>query len=245
MRQPDPISLADGRGLTREPARGADYTRQRRRSRGAGDDDRVVPGLGDRAGGGAHRALPGLADRAGADGLDLSAGGGGGGALAGCEPRPEGQGARGRPQEADLGPEREIADRLPAGSHHDEREARLDPEARRHLPGAAEGRDGRGAAAARQGEGGGEPRIQRAADRDGGAGAGGQQHHHHHPGRAREPAGRLRPHLQPDGGLRLLALSRLPALLLLPAGLHDRSLHALLRHGHGRRRRALGRLQLG
>ena len=50
-----------------------------------------------------------------------------------------------------MGSERQVAGRVPAGPHDDEREARLDAEARRRVPRAAEGRDGDRADAAQQG----------------------------------------------------------------------------------------------
>ena len=53
-------------------------------------------------------------------------------------------------QTADVGPEREVARGVPAGADDDEREARLDAEARRRVPRAAEGRDGDRAGAARR-----------------------------------------------------------------------------------------------
>ena len=61
------------------------------------------------------------------------------------------------------------------------------------------------------------------------------------------PAGRLRADLQPDGRLRGLALSRLPAVLLLSAGLCLAGGDAALSFGVGMAvgARALGQLQLG
>ena len=52
-------------------------------------------------------------------------------------------------REPALGRQREIAGRVPAGARADERQARLDAEARRRLPRAGEGRARRGAAVAR------------------------------------------------------------------------------------------------
>ena len=90
----------------------------------------------------AHRALPGRPAGADVHGLDLSARDRAGRALV--------QGASGRQGrrrcegdgEADLGRSREIAGRVSGRAEDDEREARLDAEARRCLPRAAEGRHG-------------------------------------------------------------------------------------------------------
>src|SRR6185295_11332909 len=88
------------------------------------------------------RALSRLAAVAGLHGIDLSTGNRAGGALA--------EGASGRQRrcglegcrERNLGREREIADRVSRRADDDEREARLDAEARRRLSRATEGRDG-------------------------------------------------------------------------------------------------------
>ena len=66
-----------------------------------------------------------------------------------ANPKLKGDAARRGAQEADLGRQREVARGLPAGARHDEREARLDAEARRRVPRPAEGRDGRRPAPAR------------------------------------------------------------------------------------------------
>ena len=85
-------------------------------------------------------------------------------ALVEGEPEREGQGARGCDAEADLGPEREVADRVSAGARDDEREARHDAEAGRRFPRAAEGRARRDPAAARKADQAGQPQVEQGAD---------------------------------------------------------------------------------
>ena len=118
-------------------------------------------------------------------------------------------------------PERAVAGRVPAGDHHDGREARLGEGSRRRVPRPARGRDGLGAAAARAGAEGRQPQDQRAGqgvDRDAStsgadrrAGAGDRD-------RAGAAAGRLRADLQPDRRVRRVAVPGVSAVLRpLPA----------------------------
>ena len=68
---------------------------------------------------------------------------------------------------------------------------------------------------------------------------------HDHQDRAGEPAGRLRPDLQPHRRLRRVAVPRLSAVLLLPARLRRGGVGHLVRRRARGRRGALGQLQLG
>ena len=123
----------------------------------------------------------------------------------------------------------------------DEREARLDAEARRRVPRAAEGRPRHGAGAAPEGPGAGRAQGLRAAEGRDDAG----EQHDRHQDRAHQPRGRVRADVQPDGRVRRVAVPRLPALLLLPARLRGRWGAARLHRRRDRRRRAVGQLQLG
>ncbi len=126
---------------------------------------------GARAGRRTDCTLSGLAARSGIDGLHLSARGGPGGALRQGESEPRGRSARQGARGTELGRERQVARRISAGPGDDGREARLDAEARRRLPGATERSDGRRAATARQGEGRGEPGEHKGAEGQRRAGA--------------------------------------------------------------------------
>ena len=105
---------------------------------------------------------------------------------------------------------------FPAGARADERQARLDAEAGRCLPGAAEGGARRGAAPARQGAADGQPQDQRAAEGDRGAGDGTGSR------RGRPSCGSSRPNPQviyvptynPTMVYGCLGLSGVPAVLL-------------------------------
>ena len=66
-----------------------------------------------------------------------------------------------------------------------------------------------------------------------------------HQDRARRPRSRLRADLQPNDRLRCLAVSRVSALLLLPAHVSARRGVLQLHGRRHRRRRAVGQLQLG
>src|SRR5262245_11043536 len=91
----------------------------------------------DQPAGGSDRALSRQSARPGSRSLDLSARSGGGGALVAVQQERDRTGARRRHAAAELGPQREVAMRGAAGAGDDEREDRMDPAARRCLPGAA------------------------------------------------------------------------------------------------------------
>ena len=106
---------------------------------------------------------------------------------------------------------------FPAGPGADERQARLDAEARRRLPRPAEGRARRRAAPAREGAGVRQPQDHRAAEGHRRAGTGSHRWAaaaDDREDRAGEPAGDLRADLQPDRRLRRLGLPGLSAVLL-------------------------------
>jgi hypothetical protein len=77
------------------------------------------------------------------------------GALGKGQSGTQGQGTRGCAAAATVGPKRQVAVRVPSGADHDEREARLDPEARRCVSRATGGRDEHCAEPAAKGSGSG------------------------------------------------------------------------------------------
>ncbi len=124
-----------------------------------------------------HRAVPRRPARADLHGFDVSTGNRRSGALVQGTPRGHWRCGRRRGAESDLGPEREIAVRIPERAHDDEREDRLDAEARRRLPRAAEGSHADRAGPAEQGQGHRQSQEQQGSD--------GQRPSQHRPARPR------------------------------------------------------------
>ena len=178
---PSPPSWPEGRrGRTRAigtavrrppPCRQPRRRRRRRRvdrQRGSAAPSVVIQAGRARADRRPDRPVPGLAARAGVHGLDLPARNRPGGTVGEAEPDPEGFGRC--PEQAHLGPERQVADQLPPGADHDEREARLDRQARRRVHRGSEDRHGRGPAAAQQGVRQRKPQDDQRANGEGRAG---------------------------------------------------------------------------
>src|SRR5215470_9653299 len=193
----------------------------------------------------ADRAVPGSADRADLHGVDVPARSDPGRALRQGQSESEGRGAQRGAQETRLGRQRQVPGQLPSGPRDDGQPARVDAEAGRRRPRAAEGHDGRDPAAAREGADGGQSEVDRAAEggRPAGPAAGTADDHHH---RAGGSSGHLRADLQSGDRLRNVAVSVLSALLLLPALLPLRLLRyrgGCLRNRNARRRRDLGWVQ--
>jgi len=181
----------------------------------------------------ADRALPGRLAVPGADGIHLSARSGGSSALVARPRGPERRGCRARRPGSGLGPERQVAARLPRPARAHGRKARLDQAPGRRLPRAGAACDGDGAAAAAQGGGCRAARVRRTPARC----RRGRCPRH----RTGESAGRVCPVLRPAGGLRKLVVARLPAGRLgAVARLRGGALGILVGRGRGR----LGRLLL-
>ena len=234
---------AAGRDRRRKPGTGAAASPRRRCrpcSRGDSGDIGTAEAGGARSAARTDRSLPRRSDRADPHGEHLSARGRRGRALGEGEPEPEGQGARGCAAEGDVGRERQGADGGAAGPQADEREARLDAEARRRLPRRPEGGAEDGAVAAQQGRPGGQPEVDPRADGEDGDG-GEQDRVRDRVGQARDG---LRADVQPEHDLRPVVVHGVPAVLHVPAGLRLRP-RARVRHRRLRRRRDLGQLQLG
>ena len=214
----------------------------------------AVHGAAARPDAGAGRALSRCAAGADPDGGELSAGGGRGGALVEGQSQPQGRRRPGRGQGQGLGRQREVAGGLPAGPGDDEQQARLDPEGGRRDDRPAVRRGGLHPAAARPGAGGRQPQDHAAADGD----ARSRRAPARRPARRRDrdPADQsghgLRAGLQPELGLRSVALSGLSAVLLsrrpTTAGVvlwRGAGRRLQLRPGLRGRRRHVRRLELG
>ena len=131
--------------------------RRGRRPEG-GSETRARPA---RSAHGAHRPLPGPAPEPGAHGLDLPARDHPGPAMARQEREAQGGGARQGREVPELGPERSGDRDDPGPPEAPRRGHHLDHQPRERLPGPAGGRDGRRAAAAQEGEGRRQARVER------------------------------------------------------------------------------------